>query len=92
MFAQYIDLVSGFIGRLMISDKSFYPPPPTVTEVEGEVCTLCTDVMGVVRYLLTDPTLETMIKSYAETACSVTGPLAPLVGVLPGYLQLPLHS
>jgi len=53
-------------------------PKSDVAEVEGEVCTLCTDVMGVVRYLLTDPTLETMIKSYAETACSVTGPLAPL--------------
>jgi len=53
-------------------------PKTDVAEVEGKVCTVCTDVVGVVRYLITDPTLETMIKTYAETACSVTGPLAPL--------------
>jgi len=53
-------------------------PKSDVAEVEGKVCTMCTDVVAVVRYLLTDPALETMIKTYAETACSVTGPLAPM--------------
>ena len=47
--------------------------------MEGKVCTVCTDVVAVVRYLLTDPNLETMIKTYAEAVCSATGPLAPLV-------------
>ena len=58
-----------------------------VAEVEGKVCTMCTDVVAVVRYLLTDPALETMIKTYAETACSVTGPLAPMVDISPIHVQ-----
>ena len=49
--------------------------------MEGKVCTVCTDVVAVVRYLLTDPNLETMIKTYAEAVCSATGPLAPLVNL-----------
>jgi len=53
-------------------------PKSNVAEVEGKVCTMCTDVIGVVRHMLTDPTLETMVKTYVEAFCSVTGPLAPL--------------
>jgi len=53
-------------------------PKDNLSAVEGKVCTMCTDSVAMVRFLLTDPTLETMIKTYVETACSVTGSLAPL--------------
>lgn len=53
-------------------------PKSEVAEMEGKVCTVCTDVVAVVRYLLTDSNLENMIKMYAEAVCSATGPLSPL--------------
>jgi len=52
--------------------------PRHVVGVEGKVCTLCSDVVGVVRYLSTDQALETMIEAYVETACVVTGPLSSM--------------